>query len=136
MRLRMMRNSYATLVIVGLSAILAAPTHAQSTIKKATDNAHHVLKKAGRDAKETAKDAGSTVHHALKQAGNETKEKAGEVTGIHTVGGDVGKAARSVSHTGKTVGAKAKHTVKHAGSVTHDSLTTAGKKAKAELKKP
>jgi hypothetical protein len=124
------------MVFIGVSAILAAPGRAQSPIKRAADDAHHVLKKAGRDVKETAKHAGSTTHHALKKAGNETKEAAGEVTGIHKVGGDVGKAARKVSHTGKKVGATAKHRVKHAASVTHDSLTTAGNKAKAEIKKP
>ena len=136
MRCRTMRISYGTLVIIGLSAILSAPARAQSVVKKAADDVHHVAQKAGKDVKQTAKQAGSTAHHALKKAGNQTKEVAGEVTGIHTVGGDVGKAARSVSHEGKEVGAKAKHTVKHAASVTHDSLTTAGKKAKAELKKP
>ena len=85
---------------------------------------------------QTAKDAGSAVHHTLKKAGNETKEEAGEVTGIHKTGGTVGKAAHAVSHTGKKVGAKAKHTVKHAASVTHDSLTKAGNRAKAAVKKP
>lgn len=130
-----MRIQYA-LAIVGLSALLAAPAHAQSTVKKTADETHHVLKKTGKALKQTAKDAGSTTHHALKKAGNKTKEEAGEVTGIHKTGGDVGKAARAVSHTGKKVGAKAKHTVKHAASVTHDSLTTAGKDAKAAIKKP
>jgi hypothetical protein len=130
-----MRIQY-TLAIVGFSAILAAPAHAQSIIKKTADQAHHVLQKAGRDIKETAKDAGSTTHHALKKAGNETKEAAGEVTGIHKVGGDVGKAAHRVSHTGKKLGAKAKHGVKHEASAAHHSLTKAGNETKAEVKKP
>ena len=130
-----MRIQYA-LAIVGLSALLAAPAHAQSTVKKTADETHHVLKKTGKALKQTAKDAGSTTHHALKKAGNKTKEEAGEVTGIHKTGGDVGKAAHAVSHTGKEVGAKTKHAVKHAASVTHDSLTKAGKDAKAAVKKP
>jgi len=124
------------LAVVGLSALLAAPAHAQSDVKKAADATHHVLKKTGNEAKQTAKDAGSATHHALKKAGNKTKEEAGEVTGIHKVGGDVGKAAKSVSGTSKRLGAKAKHGVKHAASVTHDSLTKAGKDAKAAVKKP
>lgn len=130
-----MRIQYA-LAIVGLSALLAAPAHAQSDVKKTADKAHHVLKKTGKALKETAKDAGSATHQALTKAGNKTKEEAGEVTGIHKTGGDVGKAAKAVSRTGKKVGAKAKHTVKHAASVTHDSLTKAGKDAKAAVKKP
>lgn len=130
-----MRIHYA-LAIVGLSALLAAPVHAQSTAKKAADEAHHVLKQTGKAVKQTAKDAGSATHHELKKAGNATKDEAGEVTGIHKTGGDVGKAAKAVSHTSKKAGSKAKHTVKHAASVTHDSLTKAGKDAKAAVKKP
>ena len=130
-----MRIQYA-LAIVGLSALLAAPAHAQSAVKKTADETHHVLKKTGKALKQTAKDAGSATHHVLKKAGNATKDEAGEVTGIHKTGGEVGKAAHAVSHTGKEVGAKTKHTVKHAASVTHDSLTKAGKDAKAAVKKP
>lgn len=124
------------LAALGLSALLAAPAHAQSDVKKAADSAHHVLQKTGKAVKQTAKDAGSATHHALKTAGNKTKEEAGDVTGIHKVGGDVGKAAKSVSGTSKKLGAEAKHGVKHAASVTHDSLTKAGKDAKAAVKKP
>ena len=130
-----MRIRYA-LAVMGLSALLAAPAHAQSTVKKTADEAHHILKKTGKAVKQTAKDAGSATHHALTKAGNKNKEEAGEVTGIHKTGGDVGKAAQTVSHTGKKIGATAKHTVKHAASVTHDSLTKAGKDAKAAVKKP
>ena len=129
-----MRIHYA-LAIVGLSALLAAPASAQS-IKKVGDETHHVLKKTGKAVKQTAKDAGSATHEALTKAGNKTKEVGGEVTGIHKVGGDVGKAARSVSHTGKKIGAKAKHTVQHAKSSTHSDLTKAGKDAKETVKKP
>lgn len=127
---------HQALAVAGLSALLAAPAYAQSTVKKAADEAHHVLKKTGKEVKQTAKDAGSAAHHELKKAGNATKDEAGEVTGIHKTGGDVGKAAKAVSGTGKKTGATAKHTVKHAASVTHDSLTKAGKSAKAAIKKP
>ena len=123
------------LTIVGLSALLAAPVSAQS-IKKVADETHHVLKKTGKAVKKTAKDAGSATHSALTKAGNKTKEVGGEVTGIHKVGGDVGKAAKSVSHTGKKLGAKAKHGVQHTKSAVHSDLTKAGKDAKETVKKP
>jgi len=124
------------LTIVGLSAALAASAAAQEPVKKAADQAHHVLKKTGKAVKQDAKDAGSAAHHTLKKAGNKTKAELGEATGVHTVGGEVGKAARAVSHTSKTVSAKAKHAVKKHASQAHDSLTKAGNKAKAEIKKP
>ena len=130
-----MKIQYA-LAVLGLSALLAAPTHAQSDVKKAADATHHVLQKTGKAIKQGAKDAGSATHHELKAAGNKTKEVGGEVTGVHKVGGDVGKAAQSVSHTGKRVGAKAKHTLKHAKADAHADLTKAGKDAKADVKKP
>ena len=130
-----MKIQYA-FAVLGLSALLAAPAHSQSDVKKAADKTHHVLQKTGKAVKQTAKDAGSATHHVLKKAGNKTKEEAGEVTGIHKVGGDVGKAARKVSGTSKRLGAKAKHGVKHAASDTHNDLTKAGKDAKAAVKKP
>jgi ElaB/YqjD/DUF883 family membrane-anchored ribosome-binding protein len=130
-----MKIQYA-LAVLGLSALLAAPAHGQSDVKKAADATHHVLKKTGKAIKQTAKDAGSATHQALTKAGNKTKEVGGDVTGIHKVGGDVGKAAKSVSHAGKEVGAKAKHTVQHAKSDTHGKLTKAGKDAKETVKKP
>jgi hypothetical protein len=130
-----MKLQYA-FAILGLSALLAAPAHAQSEVKKAADATHHVLKKTGKAIKQGAKDAGSATHQALTKAGNKTKEVGGEVTGIHKVGGDVGKAAKAVSHTGKKLGAKAKHTVQHAKSSAHSDLTKAGKDAKAAVKKP
>jgi len=123
------------LAIAGLSALLAAPAGAQS-IKKVGDETHHVLKKTGKAVKQTAKDAGSATHNALTKAGNKTKEVGGEVTGIHKVGGDVGKAAQGVSHAGKKVGRKAKHTLQDAKSSTHSDLTKAGKDAKETVKKP
>lgn len=130
-----MRIQYL-LAVAGLSALLAAPAMAQDPIKKVGDETHHVLKKTGKAVKQGAKDAGSATHHTLKKAGNATKAELGDATGIHTVGGDVGKAARSVSHTSKTVSAKAKHSVKKHASRAHNDLTAAGKDAKAEIKKP
>ena len=123
------------LTIAALSALLVAPASAQS-IKKVGDTTHHVLKKSGRAIKQGAKDAGSATHHALTKAGNATKTTLGNATGIHKVGGDVGKAAKSVSHTSKRLGAKAKHGVKHKASVAHNALTKAGKDAKATVKNP
>ena len=123
------------LAIAGLSALLAAPAAGQ-TVKKAGDEAHHVLKKTGKDVKQTAKDAGSAAHHTLKTAGNATKKDLGNATGIHTVGGEVGKAAQGVSHTGKHVARKAKHSLKKQKAQAHSDLTKAGKDAKAEVKKP
>src|SRR5690348_17161919 len=130
-----MRIQYL-LAVAGLSALLAAPAMAQDPIKKVGDETHHVLKKTGNAVKQTAKDAGSATHHTLKKAGNATKADLGDATGIHTVGGDVGKAARAVSHKSKTVSAKAKHSVKKHASQAHNDLTAAGKDAKAEVKKP
>lgn len=118
-----------------------APLHAQDTVAKKPGGlnkvAHDVsntMKKAGRDTKaEVKRDAGKT-HQALKKAGNDTKTEAGEVTGIHKVGGSVGKAAKSVSAVSKRTGAKAKHTVKHAKAAAHKDLTKAGKDAKQDAK--
>jgi len=129
-----MRIQYA-LAIVGLSAVLAAPASAQS-IKKVGDETHHVLKKTGNAVKKGAKDAGSATHNELTKAGNATKTELGNATGIHKVGGDVGKAAKSVSGTSKKLGAKAKHGVKHEASTAHGELTKAGKDAKATVKNP
>ncbi len=124
------------LTIAGLSALLGASAAAQEPVKKTADETHHVLKKTGNAVKQGAKDAGSAAHHTLKKAGNATKADLGNATGIHTVGGEVGKAAKAVSHTSKTVGAKAKHGVKKHASQAHNDITKAGKDAKAELKKP
>lgn len=126
---------YHLLAVGALSAMLAVPAHAQS-VKKVADNVHHTLKKAGNDAKAAAKDAGAAAHHTLKKAGNDTKDEAGEVTGVHKVGGDVGKTARAVSKTGKKTARHAKHALKKTSSAAHDSLTKAGKSAKETAKKP
>ena len=124
------------LTIAGLSALLAAPAMAQDPVKKAADETHHVLKKTGNAVKQSAKDAGSATHHTLKKAGNATKTKLGETTGIHTVGGEVGKAAQGVSHTSKRLSRKAKHSLKTNKAEAHENLTKAGKDAKADIKKP
>lgn len=124
------------ITIVGLSALLAAPAFAQEPVKKAADETHHVLKKTGNAVKQGAKDVGSATHHTLKKAGNKTKAELGEATGIHTVGGEVGKAAQGVSHTSKHLSRKAKHNLKTAKADAHADLTKAGKDAKADVKKP
>ena len=129
-----MRIHYA-LTIVGLSALLAAPAGAQS-IKKVTDETHHVLQKTGKGIKQGAKNAGSATHHQLTKAGNATKTTLGNATGIHKIGGDVGAAAQGVSHTSKNVSRKAKHGLKRESSSAHNALTKSGKDAKAALKNP
>jgi hypothetical protein len=78
----------------------------------------------------------SKTHEALKQAGNDAKTDAANATGVHTVGGDVGKAAKAVSATSKKTGAHLKHSVKKAASAAHDSLSKAGDSAKAKVKNP
>jgi gas vesicle protein len=130
-----MRIQYL-LVVASVSALLAAPAGAQSTVKKVGDETHHVLKSTGRAVKEGAKDVGSATHHQLKKAGNGTKKVLGNATGIHKIGGDVGKAANAVSHTSKKIGRNAKAGVKDEKSEAHANLTRAGKDAKADAKKP
>jgi ElaB/YqjD/DUF883 family membrane-anchored ribosome-binding protein len=122
------------LLIVGLSAAAAVPAHAQNPVKKAADDAHHVLKSTGRDIKEDAKATGSATHHVLKKAGNGTKTELGRVTGIHRVGGTVGQAAGDVSRTGKHYARKAKHTVKRKSSAAHRELKHEGNDAKRTIK--
>jgi hypothetical protein len=128
------------LMAVFVAGGLAAPMHAQDTTHKPgglNKVAHDVsknVKKAGRDTKAEVKRDASKAHASLTKAGNDTKETAGEVTGIHKVGGDVGKAAKSVSHTSKKAGAQAKHSVKKSASKAHHELTKTGKAAKDSLK--
>ena len=121
------------LITAAIGAILAAPAGAQS-IKKVADEAHHELKKAGNGIKAGAKEAGSATHQALTKAGNGTKTALGNATGIHKVGGSVGKAARSFSHGGKKLARKAKHGLKNSKSAAHSDLTKAGKDTKAAIK--
>src|SRR3954470_2629535 len=97
----------------------AMPMRAQDTtakkpggLNKVAHDVSSTVKKAGRDTKAEAHRDASKAHGALTDAGNDTKTTAGNVTGIHKVGGDVGKAAKAVSRTSKKTGAKAKHSVK------------------------
>jgi hypothetical protein len=137
MKIRMMMVAALSL------GAFVAPVRAQDTVtkkpgglNKVAHNVSKTLKKAGRDTKAEVKRDASKAHGALTDAGNKTKEAAGDVTGIHKVGGDVGKAARSVSHESKKAGAKAKHGVKRAKADVHKDLTKSGKNAKEEVKKP
>src|SRR3954470_24962639 len=103
--------------------VCALPAHAQGGLNKVAHDVSSTVKKAGRDTKaEVHRDADKT-HNALKDAGNDTKTAAGNATGIHKVGGDVGKAAKKVSHVSKKTGAKAKHAVKDAKADAHKELT-------------
>lgn len=122
---------------------LVAPLHGQEPeakkpggLNKIAHNVSKTVKKAGRDTKAEVKRDASKAHGALTDAGNKTKEVAGNATGIHKVGGDVGKAAKKVSHASKKHSAKAKHALKDAKADAHADLTKAGKDAKADVKKP
>jgi len=115
-----------------LSLALAGTAAAQSTTKTEA-KIHHALKKAGNTIKQDAGDVGSAAHKTLKKAGNDTKATLGKATGIHKVGGDVGKAAQSVSHAGKRTGAQIKHTTKQTAASAHHTLTKTGKQTKAKV---
>ena len=120
------------LVVGALSFALAGTAAAQSTTKTEA-KIHHALKKAGNTIKQDAGEVGSAAHHTLKKAGNSTKATLGNATGIHKVGGDVGKAAHAVSSAGKKTGAHIKHTTKSAASSAHHTLTKSGKRSKAAI---
>jgi hypothetical protein len=121
------------LMTAAVGAFLAAPAGAQS-IKKAESEAHHELKKAGNEIKQGTKEAGSATHQTLRKAGNGTKTALGNATGVHKVGGDVGRAAQSVSRGGKKVARKAKHSLKTHKAEAHADLTKTGKDTKAAIK--
>jgi hypothetical protein len=121
------------LITVAIGALLAAPAGAQS-IKTVESKAHHALQDAGKGIKQGAKEAGGDIHHELKKAGNGTKTALGNATGIHKVGGDVGKAARAVSRGGKHVARSAKHELKKGKAAAHSKLTNAGNDTKATIK--
>jgi hypothetical protein len=121
------------LITAAIGALLAAPAGAQS-IKKVTSEVHHDLQSAGKGIKKGAKQAGSATHQALRTAGNDTKTTLGNATGIHKVGGDVGKAAQSVSRGGKKVARSAKHGLKSSKAAVHADLTKTGKDTKAAIK--
>jgi hypothetical protein len=141
-----MKNRVMWIAILALAGgAFAAPLHAlhaQDTaskpggLNKVAHDVSKTMKKAGRDTKAEVKRDASKAHAALTQAGNETKTATGKATGIHKVGGSVGKAGRAVSHTSKKVGANAKHGLKHAKAAAHADLTKAGKDAKEAVKKP
>lgn len=137
-----MKIRYVCAAIVA-AASLAAPLHAQDTtakkpggINKVAHDVSATAKKAGRDTKAEVHRDASKAHAELTTAGNDTKTAAGNATGIHKVGGSVGDAAKAVSKTSKKAGTAVKSSVKKASSSAHDSLTTMGKDAKTQVKKP
>lgn len=125
---------------------LVAPLRAQATqdtttkkpggVNKVAHDVSATVKKAGRDTKAEVKRDASKSHEALTKAGNDTKSTLGDATGIHKVGGDVGKAANTVSSESKKVGRSAKGDLKAGSSEAHDQLTKAGKAIKDTTKKP
>jgi hypothetical protein len=140
MRQMRVRSIFVTAFVLGA---FAAPLRAQDTtgkkpggLNKVARNVSSTVKKAGRDTKAEVHRDASKTHEALKDAGNDTKTATGNATGVHKVGGDVGKAAKAVSRTSKKTGARAKHGVKRVASAAHDSLSKAGKSAKEQVKKP
>ena len=137
-----MRNRMMWMVAVALGAFVT-PLHAQDTttkkpggLNKVAHDVSKTMKKAGRDTKAEVKRDASKAHGGLTTAGNDTKTTLGNATGIHKVGGDVGKAAKGVSRTSKRAGASAKHTVKHAKAAAHKELTKAGEDTKEATKTP
>jgi hypothetical protein len=139
--IREMKIRYALTGMLFAGA-LVAPLRAQDTTTKKPGGlnkiAHDVsktAKKAGQDTKAEVHRDASKTHETLQKAGNDTKTATGNATGIHKVGGDVGKAAKAVSTTSKNTGRKAKSAVKKTSSAAHQDLTKAGKAAKDTLKK-
>jgi hypothetical protein len=126
-----------------VAGALGAPLRAQDTtakkpggLNKVAHDVSKTAKKAGQDAKAEVHRDASKTHEALQKAGNDTKTATGNATGIHKVGGDVGKAAKGVSSASKKTGRAAKSTVKSASSAAHSDLTKAGKAVKDSVKKP
>ena len=116
--------------------VFALPAQAQGGLKKVANDVSSTVKKAGRDTKaEVHRDADKT-HNALTDAGNDTKKAAGNATGIHKVGGDVGKAAHKVSHASKKTGRSARKSMNSAKSKAHSDLTKTGKDVKKDAKTP
>lgn len=130
MRARIM---WVTAFSLGLFAL---PVQAQGGLKKVTHDVSSTVKKAGRDTKAEVHRGASKAHAALTDAGKDTKKAAGNATGIHKVGGDVGKAAKKVSHASKKAGRSARKSVNGAKSETHGALTKTGKDIKKDVKKP
>ncbi|MDB4877787.1 MAG: hypothetical protein JWM41_4233 [Gemmatimonadetes bacterium] len=126
-----------------VAGAFVAPLRAQDTaakkpggLNKIARDVSKTAKKAGQDTKAEVHRDASKTHQVLQKAGNDTKTATGNATGIHKVGGDVGKAAQAVSTTSKTTGRKAKKAVKKTSSAAHNDLTKMGKAAKDSVKKP
>jgi hypothetical protein len=126
-----------------IAGALVAPLGAQDTtakkpggVSKVAHDVSSTVKKAGRDTKAEVKRDASKSHDELTKAGNGTKTTLGDATGIHKVGGDVGKAADAVSSESKKAGRSAKGELKKGTSEAHDQLTKAGKAVKDTTKKP
>jgi len=125
-------------VAVGLAAA-AFPASARAqegTLHKTGAAVHHTLKKTGNAVKRDAKKAGSATHQTLRAAGNRTKTVAGDVTGVHKVGGSVGASAQKVSHVGKSAARSTKAGVKSSKAAVHHNLQKMGDSTKAAVKKP
>ena len=138
-----MKIRYMLAGMLAAGVLVAAPLRAQDTtgkkpggLNKVAHDVSKTAKKAGQDTKaEVHRDATKT-HQALKTAGNQTKTATGNATGIHKIGGDVGKAGKAVSNASKSTARAAKSGVKKTSSAAHKDLTKMGKAAKDSLKKP
>ncbi len=124
--------------VFGLAAAAfpAAARAQEGTLHKTGAAVHHTLKKTGNAVKRDAKKAGSATHQTLRTAGNKTKTVAGDVTGVHKVGGSVGAAAQKVSHVGKSAARSTKAGVKSSKAAVHHDLQKMGDSTKAAVKKP
>jgi hypothetical protein len=132
-----MEMRFKTLWMVAFSlGVFALPARAQGTLNKVAHDVSSTVKKAGRDTKAEVHRDADKAHNALTDAGNSTKAAAGNATGVHKVGGDVGKAAHKVSHSSKKVGRSARKDMNSAKSQAHKDLTKSGKDAKKEVKTP
>ena len=117
--------------------VFALPARAQGGLNKVAHDVSSTVKKAGRDTKaEVHRDARQDAQRVDEVAGNDTKTATGNATGIHKVGGSVGKAARKVSHASKKTGRSARKSMNSAKSEAHNDLTKAGKDAKKDAKTP
>ncbi len=120
-------------------AVAASPATAlaqEGTLHKTGAAVHHTLKKSGNAVKRDAKKVGSATHQTLRAAGNKTKTVAGNVTGIHKVGGSAGAAAQKVSHVGKSAARSTKAGVKSSKAAVHHDLQKMGDSTKTAVKKP
>ena len=97
---------------LAVAAFPAAARAQDSTLHKAGAAMHHTLKKTGNAVKRDAKKERERDPPTLRAAGNKTKTVAGNVTGVHKVGGSVGAAAQKVSRVGKSAARSTKAGVK------------------------